>query len=295
MAVVITNISYCPSSAEDKQRQFDIYYPGPSKSTEESQSQSSPSLICFIHGGAWRSEDKRNHEQTARNLVKATGCPVAVPNYRLTPTNNTDPAFFHPMHVLDMLQFLSFIRGWKPAPNSNGAGANANATVNFALDPNSLILLGHSCSAHMLASVFLHNPDSRLAPSPELASAVKAIVFSEGIFDIDLLLARFPDYRGWFIEAAFGAAPSFDEYSVVKYPLLSRGSSSPISWLVLHSKGDTLVDQSQSDAMFAHLLDITGPENVSLDVDNLKEEHNDILVTETYANLVGDFVKKHVH
>ncbi|KAF4618254.1 hypothetical protein D9613_011627 [Agrocybe pediades] len=291
MAAVLTNISYCLTNPEDDLRQFDIYYPEPSKSTEESQSQSSSSLICFIHGGAWRSEDKRDHEQTARNLVKATGCPVAVPNYRLTPRNNTDPAFFHPMHVLDMLQFLSFIRGWKPAPSSNGASADGHRAFNS----NSLILLGHSCSAHMLASVFLHNPDSRLAPSPELASAVKAIVFSEGIFDIDLLLARFPDYRGWFVEAAFGAAPSFDEYSVVKYPLLSRGSSSPISWLVLHSKGDTLVDQSQSDAMFAHLLDIAGPENVSLNVDSLKEEHNDILATDTYANLVGDFVKKHVH
>jgi acetyl esterase/lipase len=38
-------------------------------------------LVVFIHGGAWRTEDKRDHENVALGFVKQ-GFTVAVTNYR---------------------------------------------------------------------------------------------------------------------------------------------------------------------------------------------------------------------
>jgi len=145
----------------------------------------------------------------------------------------------------------------------------------------------------MLSSAFLSNTDSSICPSDELLNAIKVIVVSEGIFDIDALLVRFPGYREWFIESAFGACDSYAQFSTLNYSLRATSSSS-ISWLVLHSKGDTLVDQGQSDAMFAHLLNISGPQVVAINTEDLKEEHNAILVTDTYAHLVKDFISKHL-
>jgi acetyl esterase/lipase len=45
-----------------------------------SADQSTP-LVVYIHGGAWRSEDKHDHRQLALNFVDQ-GFTVAVTNYR---------------------------------------------------------------------------------------------------------------------------------------------------------------------------------------------------------------------
>ena len=220
------------------------------------------------------SEDKQDYAQLARNLVIATSCPVAVPNYRLTPTTG-DPIFIHPAHTQDLLQFLNYIL---LHPSS-------------AFDPGNLALIGHSCSAHMLSSIFLDSSaiTPSLSPSPELLHSVKAIIMSEGIYDLDILMTSFPRYREWFIQPAFGIAESYSQVSVLTYP--SRPSTSAISWLLLHSKGDTLVDQIQTDAMYDHLSQLF-PQNVSRNVDDLVGEHNGILFSDRYVELISQFLVK---
>ncbi|KAF8163216.1 Alpha/Beta hydrolase protein [Crassisporium funariophilum] len=258
------------ASDADPFRQFDLYEP-------EQPSENLSPLICFIHGGAWRAEDKRDHGKLARSLVIATGCPVAVPNYRLTPTTSTAPAFHHPQHAQDILLFLNFILAWDhPAAR--------------AFDPHKLILIGHSCSAHMLASIFLDSADvsPTLAPSQELLRSVKAIVMSEGIYDLDLLMARFPDYRDWFIQPAFGPSPSYAEFSVLNYPLRAE---SEITWLLIHSKGDTLVDLAQSDAMYKHLSALD-PQRVVRNVDQLEVDHDDIFSEGRYVEIFKEFTSQ---
>jgi hypothetical protein len=169
------------------------------------------------------------------------------------------------------LQFLNFILS-HPSP---------------AFDPGNLTLVGHSCSAHMLSSIFLDSSaiTPSLSPSPELMHSVKAIIMSEGIYDLDIFLISFPETREWFIQRAFGIAKSYSQFSVLTYP---TRPSSAISWLLLHSKGDTLVNQIQLDAMYDHLFQLC-PQNVFLNVDDLIEDHNDIPNSDRYVELIRQF------
>ena len=228
-------------------------------------------LISYYYTG---SEDKLQHAQLARNLAIATSFPVAVPDYRLSPRAG-DPVFIHPAHAQDVLQFLNFILSH---PSS-------------AFDPGNLTLIGHSCSAHMLSSIFLDSSavTPSLSPSsPELLHSVKAIIMSEGIYDLDLFLISFPETREWFIKRAFGIAESYPQFSVLTYP---TRPSSTISWLLLHSKGDTLVNQIQTDAMYDHLLQLC-PQNVFRNVDDLIEDHNDIPCSDRYVKLISQFTAR---
>ncbi|KAI0748259.1 alpha/beta-hydrolase [Daedaleopsis nitida] len=217
-------------------------------------------LVVFVHGGAWRSEDKADHAQLARSLVGLTHCPVAVPNYRLTTPQ--DPVE-HPAHASDVLRFLHFLSSW--------SGPHAP----------------EPCSAHILGSILLASPFDALAPSPQLLAATRAVVLSEGIYDIDLLLRSFPSYKQWFIANAFGERASYPDVNVASYAL--RPGAAHIRWLVLHSSGDVLVDQLQSDAIYAHLSTLAGP-LASKNFDDLKDGHNELLKGSVYPRIVADLV-----
>ncbi|TFK42675.1 Alpha/Beta hydrolase protein [Crucibulum laeve] len=269
----IRDIPYVQSPHREPLREFDLYLP----SLSGSQHQHVPPLICFVHGGAWRSEDKKDHSDLARKLVSFTNYAVAVPNYRLS--QGPENAIRHPAHAEDILSFLNFLMTW--------IGPSSHPPV---YDSRSLILMGHSCSAHMLSSVFLDSSSKfpSLQPTLTLLRAVKAIIMSEGIYDIDLLLSRFPDYRDWFIEGAFGKWDSYATFAAI-YPL----RNSDIHWLIIHSKGDTLVDLSQSMAIYNHLRQqyaAKSDTHVSSNTDSLEEDHNDILNGDEFVKIVGDFV-----
>ncbi|KJA27548.1 hypothetical protein HYPSUDRAFT_945272 [Hypholoma sublateritium FD-334 SS-4] len=240
--------------------EFDLY-PG---------SRTGPVLI-FVHGGAWRAEDKAQHAALATRLAAATGCPVAVPNYRLTPAGNTDPQWRHPVHARDVLAFLDFIRGHP------------------GLDTGNLVLIGHSCSAHMLAAIALQSAEPALVPAPGVLAAIRGIVCSEGIFDLDALLARFPDYRAMFVAPAFGPGPDYARYNAAAWPLRDGGAR--IEWLLLHSRGDGLVDVGQAERMHAHLAALD-PARVALELDTLTGEHDDVLASEAYVARVCAFVAR---
>ncbi|KAI8998516.1 alpha/beta-hydrolase [Trametes punicea] len=243
------------------------------------RSQHAP-LIVFVHGGAWRSEDKADHAVLARKLVSLTGLPVAVPNYRLTTPDNP---IQHPSHAEDILRSLHFLSTWSgPSPSHPQP------------PPSHLYLLGHSCSAHILASIFLTSPYEQLTPSRQLLAITRGIALSEGIYDIDLILRSFPTYKAWFIAPAFGDHDAYPDVNVASYPL--RQGAEHIRWLVIHSKGDSLVDQLQSDTMYAHLSSLTdqSPSGtlrmVQRNFDQLHEEHNDLLQGDTYSHIIADFI-----
>ncbi|CAA7271787.1 unnamed protein product [Cyclocybe aegerita] len=258
-------IAYTSCAPDDNQRQFDIYSPTHTPATARP-------LVIFVHGGAWRAEDKRDHAPLARSILTATGCPVAVPNYRLTPSRNVDPHLRHPVHAQDVLTFLYFIQAWRDPQ--------------YSFDPRKLVLIGHSCSAHMLSSIFLDSQTPSLAPSKDLLCAVRGIVLSEGIFDIDTLVHRFPDYRRWFVDDAFGPAEHYPEFSTLRY---SPWPNTPIKWLLIHSKGDMLVDVPQTVAMYNHLKTLY-PEGVTFDIDSVGSDHDDVLRQDAYIQMVKDLV-----
>ncbi|KAG5646677.1 hypothetical protein DXG03_002667 [Asterophora parasitica] len=271
----LADIPYTAAAA-DRQRQLDVYAP-PSAVHAVPR----PPLVVFLHGGAWRAEDKAEHRQLALNLVAATGFAVAVPNYRLTPRDPPDDDHFrHPGHAEDALHALSFLVAWQ-GPSAAGP----------FYDPSRLYLIGHSCSAHMLSSIFLDSKavSPSLTPPPELVQSVKGIVLSEGIYDLDLLLADFPDYLQWFIRPTFGTRESYTPFSTTTFPLIATH----IKWLIIHSKGDTLVNLPQSEAIYRHLVDLNGNEasaRVYRNTDNLSAEHNDIFLAQDYAHIVKEFI-----
>ncbi|KAG1891243.1 alpha/beta-hydrolase [Suillus subluteus] len=267
-----TDISYVPSEPHNNFQSFNIYRP-----RNISDEQPPPPLVCFIHGGAWRSEDKLDHVGLAHRLATFTGYAVAVPNYRLSPRETTeDNAIRHPDHAKDVLRFLEFVITW--------GGPYSTSVYNS----NRLCLMGHSCGAHILSSIFLEatQGDDPLRPSAELLENTKAIIMSEGIYDIDLLLSSFPTYRAWFIEAAFGRRSTYEEASVTK--MNPRVEYPHLQWLIVHSKGDTLVDEAQSEAMYQHLL--RNVPHITRNFGELIEEHNDILKGVEFVKLVGQYI-----
>ncbi|KAF5381054.1 hypothetical protein D9615_003879 [Tricholomella constricta] len=266
------DIAYTTAAPTDALRQLDLYLPVIHSPP--------PPLVVFFHGGAWRAEDKADHKKLARSLVSATGFAVVVPNYRLTPRDPPgDDHFRHPGHAEDALQALIFLTTWQ--------GPSALGPI---YDPDRLYLMGHSCSAHMLSSIFLDSSSitPTLTPPPSLFKAVKAIVMSEGIYDLDLLLTSFPDYLAWFVRPTFGRRASYAPFSTNAFSLIDTH----IKWLIIHSKGDTLVDLPQSEAMYRRLCELNGSEastRVYRNTEKLRGEHNDILLGLDFVDIVKDF------
>ncbi|KAF7322900.1 Esterase lipase [Mycena chlorophos] len=245
----------------DVSRSFDAYFP----------SNPAPPVLVFVRGGAWRADDKKAHRLLATKLVEATGCRVLVPNYRLTTADN---GLQHPGHAEDILSFLNFLVTWDDIPDLSGG----------------VFLLGHSAGAHILSAIFLDSSavTPTLTPSPVLAGLVRGLVLSEGIYDIDLLLQRFPTYRDWFIAPAFGDHQSYASVSVSNLPL--RSAVTELKWLVVHSTGDTLVDLPQSQVMVGHLRTLYGDSRVQSSLDVIAVEHDDVPTDAGFIDLVAKFV-----
>ena len=110
---------------------------------------------------------------------------------------------------------------------------------------------------------------------------------SEGIYDIDVLLSSFPGYRTWFIENAFGRMDSYDSVSAFKATVDPRGQH--IRWFVIHSRGDSLVDERQSQGMYDMLRERSCL--VSKSFGDLEGEHNDILKSPQYIQIIDKYIK----
>ncbi|QRW00150.1 alpha/beta hydrolase family protein [Ceratobasidium sp. AG-Ba] len=237
--------------------------------------------IVLVHGGAWRSGDKSNYEGLASRILQTSNCPVIAVNYRLSPRSE-GPTVHHPAHVLDLLEALSFIRQH---------GSAQLGVPQSSLD--NLYLLGHSCGAHMITSLVLEDPSgsNNIVTPPELLANIKGLFLSEGIYDIDLLLKKFPSYSD-FIQGAFGKRESYKEVSPAHYQL--RGDT-PIYWLVVHSKGDQLVNEEQAESLWDHLWELydrRAHQYVEADWERLNGNHDEILENQEYADMVAQFVNE---
>ena len=234
------------------------------------------------HSCLLNSEDKAQHAQLARNLALRTGLAVAVPNYRLTPRQPAPQTELrHPVHAEDVLAALHHLV--------------TTDDPRILFNKQALFLIGHSCGAHILTSIFLDSSLSTpsLTPSPQLLEATKAVIASEGIYDLDLLIRNFPDYKAWFVANAFGELSSYSSVSTTTFPL--RSNSSHVRWLIVHSRGDTLVDLVQSEVIYSHLLSCyavhEGSARVSKDWETLSQDHHEALQSEAFLGIVAEFIK----
>jgi len=243
-------------------------------------------ILCFVHGGAWRSGDKSEFATIARKLAMSIKGTVLVPNYRLTPRKPTPKNFLHhPAHSEDIILFLNHLFTWPGHIGSLISGA----------EPSRLYLYGHSCSAHMLSSIFLDTAfiTPSLSPSAHIIEAVTGIIFTEGLYNLDRIVADFPAYLDLFVINTFGHHVSYADYSPVHYAL--RDGTQHIRWLIIHSKGDTLVPMDQSRTMHSHLVNLYQAEEmpaiefVKENMDVLEEDHDNIYIDD-FVKIVTSFI-----
>lgn len=152
----------------------------------------------------------------------------------------------------------------------------------------------------MLASIFLSPSPTppititfpTLEPSKALLRATQGIIFSEGIYDIDLLIASFPNYKSWFLANTFSEHDSYAPFNTTAYTL--RPEAKHVHWLIMHSHSDTLVDICQSKKFYKHLTAMVEDpdEQVKWD-ESLEEDHDEVLEMEEYAKVVAGFVLGH--
>lgn len=195
----------------------------------------------------------------------------------------------HPEHAQDIVMALTAIK--------------ESSKLNNTKQSRKLYLIGHSCGAHMLSTIMLDPPSIEGIPSnptlPEdIYDTVEAVIICEGIYDIDLLLATFPDYQD-FIDGAFlmdgeTSNKSLSRFSVNHYIVRPEAKA---RWLVVHSPGDRLVDMPQAEAIYSQLQSEyqrigskSVQELVKSDFTTLKGDHDDLLKTSEFAKLVYSII-----
>jgi arylformamidase len=144
---------------------YDLAYgPDPSEHLDVfTTSQPNAPVLVFIHGGWWRSLDKRDHSFIAPAFTQA-GAMVVVPNYALCPAVTIEAI------TLQMVRALAWV--------------HANA-ARFGGDPRRIVVAGHSAGGH-LAAMLLSCRWQEVAPDlpTRLVSAALAI---SGLFDLEPL------------------------------------------------------------------------------------------------------------
>jgi kynurenine formamidase len=215
-------VVYVQSGGADQS--YDLYWPTASSVV-------STPLLVFIHGGAWQSGDKSEYKALGTAFAQM-GIITAVVNYRLS------SKIQHPGPVEDVARAIAHL-----AKNAQG------------YDPKKIFVMGHSAGAHMCGM---------LAAQPELMTNAglpkeclpKGLIGLQGIYDIPKLVKTWPTYRGGFIEKAFGKDALWPTASPTRLPIKLKSE-----WLLVHAKGDELVDAGQTQNFMDHLT----KEGVDLD------------------------------
>ncbi len=120
-------------------------------------------VLVFIHGGWWRSLDKRDHAFIAPAFTQA-GALVVLPNYALCPAVTIDEI------VLQMVRALAWV-------HRHAAGHGG--------DPRRIVVAGHSAGGH-LASMLLSCRWATVA-SDLPAALVRAALSISGLFELEPL------------------------------------------------------------------------------------------------------------
>jgi arylformamidase len=124
------------------------------------RTESAPILV-FIHGGYWRSLDKRDVSFVAPSFVQ-DGAMVVVPNYALCPSVTIDEM------TLQLVGALAWVY--------------RNA-ASYGADPARIVVAGHSAGGH-LAAMMLSCLWTKFAPDLP-ADLVKSALSISGLFDLE--------------------------------------------------------------------------------------------------------------
>jgi acetyl esterase/lipase len=149
----VKDIPYVEGTLEDKQK-LDLYRPRGARHLP---------VLFFLHGGAWRSGDRKQYPFLANRLVQE-GFAVVVPSYRLVPK--------HPY----------------PAAAEDAASALAWTLKNVQAhggDPSRVWVAGHSAGAHLATLV---TGDRRWLEARQASpEGIRGILAVSGVYDIAAL------------------------------------------------------------------------------------------------------------
>lgn len=177
-------------------------------------------IFVFIHGGYWKSLDKRSFHFTARPFLER-GCAAAHINYRMAPEISM------PDIVADIVASIHWIH--EHAEKFNG-------------DPNAIFLAGHSAGGHLALMGTLELEAKR---DPVLAS-IKSILSISGLFDLNPI-------RNSFLNEEL----QLDESIVREYSPLTRPTLNldiPVTFTVGGNETEAFLSQSREmhDRMLAN-------------------------------------------
>ena len=165
-------------------------------------------LLLFIHGGGWSIGDKRTGAGVKAAHFTQGGWAFASANYRLVPQASVE------QQAADIASAIAWAR-------SNAAA--------HGLDPDRIVLMGHSAGAHLVALV---GTDPRYLAAAEVPiAAVKGVILLDGAgYDIAGQMARPGNAVAGMYDAAFGKDPARQK---ALSPTLHTAAPNVARWLML--------------------------------------------------------------
>ncbi len=175
-------------------QKLDVYVP------ESVNKNKSLPVLVFIHGGAWKVGDKKNHSEKGAFYVSRDIVFVSV-NYRLAPQD------MHPAQARDVASSLKWV---------------ADNIAAYGGDRNNIHLSGHSAGAHIAALVAT---DPQYLETEQLTLDVIKSVFpvDTASFDLTSKMELGARFIGRAIKQSFGTEKETLEqaspiYQIIKYP-----------------------------------------------------------------------------
>lgn len=149
--------------------ELDVRYgPGPAETLDvfpaRPRGTAAVPVLVFIHGGYWRSLDKRDHSFIAPAFANEGAC-VVIPNYTLCPATTV------PGIVMEMVRAVAWT--WRNISRFGG-------------DPSRISVAGHSAGGHLAAMMLACQWSRHAADLP--AHTVRNALSISGLHDLDPIM-----------------------------------------------------------------------------------------------------------
>jgi arylformamidase len=165
-------------------------------------------LVVFIHGGGWSVGDKAYGDASKATYFTGRGYAYASLNYRLVPDATVE------QQGADIAAGLAYLR------------ANARS---LGVDPDRIVIMGHSAGAHLSALVASDPAYLNAARVP--MAAIKGVILLDGAaYDVARQVANPQNKLPSMYKAAFGSDP---KRQAALSPTLHAAGPNVGDWLIL--------------------------------------------------------------
>ena len=180
-------------------------------------------VLLFVHGGGWSIGDKAHAAGSKAKWANAQGWAFASANYRLVPQATVE------QQAADVASAIAWLR--------------ANA-ASEGLDPDRIVLMGHSAGAHLAALVGTDPQYLKAAGVP--MEAIKGVVLLDGAgYDVAAQSSAPGNIVEPMYDAAFGSDP---KRQAALSPTHQAAAPNVARWLILPIER-RLDSQAQSKAL----------------------------------------------